>query len=135
MVETNFAINVGRKMLVGSGTPMLALSAMMLRGITVRPDAFNTRKVICASDAVSFCGLSSWSSCIAFSTRGVAALSSPKIFALKFMMIEPLAGWSLGTPGNNLAKNGPTTFDNIRTIPPCSPIFINPSQRDITPVK
>ena len=79
-------------MLVGFTEPIIARSAMMEIGMMVRPEAFSTRNMICASEAVSLSGLISCSSLMAFSPSGVAALSSPRMLALKFMMIEPVAG-------------------------------------------
>jgi hypothetical protein len=57
------------------------------------------------------------------------------MFAEKFIIILPMAGWLLGIPGNNLLKKGPIAFDRRRIIPPFSPIFIIPNQKDITPVR
>src|SRR5688572_20113437 len=99
-VEQNVAINVGIKMLVGLVDCSIALSAKIEIGITVRPDAFSTRNMICAFEAVFLSGLISCNSLIAFNPRGVAALSSPRIFALKFMMMDPVAGWFFGISGN-----------------------------------
>ena len=55
------------------------------------------------------------------------------MLALKFMMMEPVAGWFRGTPGKSREKKGPTTRERMGTIPPLSPIFISPSHSDITP--
>jgi hypothetical protein len=71
---------------------------------------------------------------MAFSPRGVAALSNPNILAEKFINIEPNIGLSFGKDGNSLEKNGDTQRANIAMIPPRSPIFIIPNQRDNTPV-
>ena len=62
---------------------------MMLMGITVRPEVFSTRNMIWALVAVSSSGFRDWSSFMAFSPRGVAALSSPSMLAAKFMIMEP----------------------------------------------
>jgi hypothetical protein len=132
-VEQNVAINVGIKMLVGLTDPSIARSAIIEMGIMVSPEALSTKNMICAFDAVSLSGFISCSSFIALRPRGVAALSSPRILALKFMMIEPVAGWFLGISGKSLEKKGPTTLESNGTIPPFSPIFIRPNQSDITP--
>src|SRR5690606_22519585 len=107
-VEQNVAIRVGMKILVGSTEPNIARSAIIEIGIMVSPEAFSTKNIICASDAVSLSGLISCNSLIALSPNGVAALSSPRMLALKFMMIDPVAGWFFGIDGNKREKKGPT---------------------------
>src|SRR5690606_12600377 len=102
MVEQNVAMSVGMNMLVGSTEPRAARSTMIASGIIVRPEVLSTRNVIWALDAVSGSGLISCNSFMAFNPNGVAALSRPRILALKFMMMDPVAGWSLGTSGNSL---------------------------------
>ncbi len=72
---------------------------------------------------------------MAFKPNGVAALSSPSMFAEKFITNCPFAGWFFGISGNNFEKKGPTIRDNTEIAPAFSPIFIKPSQRVITPVK
>ena len=135
IVEIEVAIKVGIKISVGLAAPKMERSTIIASGITVRPEVFKPRNMICAFDAVSLSGLSSCISFIAFNPRGVAALSKPRILALKFMMIEPVAGWFRGISGNNREKNGPTILERIGTIPPFSPIFIMPSHKDIIPVR
>lgn len=65
----------------------------------------------------------------------MAALSSPSMLAARFIIMEPVTGWFFGISGISLWNNGPTSFAIIFTTPPFSPIFINPSQRVITPVR
>ena len=72
---------------------------------------------------------------MALSPRGVAALSSPSILALKFIIIEPIEGSFLGISGNNLENNGETALVSNPIAPPFSPIRIMPSQRHIAPVR
>ena len=67
-------------------------AARIETGIMVRPEAFNTKNMICAFEAVSFFGFNSCKSFIAFNPTGVAALSKPSMFAEKFIIIDPIAG-------------------------------------------
>src|SRR5690606_20943928 len=105
-VEQDVAMRIGMKMLVGLVDSIVTRSAMMERGMTDRPEALSTRNMICALDAVSLFGLSSCRSFIAFNPRGVAALSRPRMLALKFMTMEPVAGWLRGISGKRREKNG-----------------------------
>ena len=93
-VAVKVAIMQGMKMSVGlaAGGLTAALIAMMLTGINVRPEACRARNMIWALDARSFSGLSSWRLCMAFSPKGVAALSRPSRLAEKFIIICPMAG-------------------------------------------
>ena len=50
------------------------------------------------------------------------------------MKIDPNAGWFLGRSGKSLQKRGLISRENKAMIPPRSPIFINPSHKDRTPV-
>lgn len=106
----------------------------MVIGIIVRPDALMLKNMIMAFVAVSFFPLSVCNCCIAFSPIGVAALSSPSMFADIFMNIVPAAGWSLGNSGNNFEKTGDAKRANDWIKPAFSPIFIKPSQSDRIPV-
>jgi hypothetical protein len=56
------------------------------------------------------------------------------MFADTFMNIEPIAGWSLGTPGNKRVNKGLTKRPNSCMTPARSPIFINPNHRAKMPV-
>ena len=107
---------------------------MTVTGIRVSPAVLSTRNIIMAFEAVSFFGLSSWSSLMALSPRGVAALSSPSILAEKFINIEPSTGCPLGISGNILQKKGEVIRAKNSMTPPRSPIFIKPSQSVSTPV-
>ena len=62
---------------------------MMLVGSRVRPAAWRQRNMICGSLARSLSGLSACMLSIAFSPKGVAALSRPKKFAAKFSVMNP----------------------------------------------
>ena len=55
------------------------------------------------------------------------------LMAEKFMRSCPLTGWSLGTSGNSLLKNGPIILERTFIAPAFSPIFISPSHRIMTP--
>ena len=83
---------MGRNTSAGLAAPSCARYTMMLIGMSVSPDVFSTRNMICAFVAVSFSGFNVCSSFMALSPSGVAALSSPSMLAEKFMMIEPSAG-------------------------------------------
>ena len=80
---------IGRKTSEGLAAPIWARYTMMLMGMTVSPEVLSTRNMIWALEAVSLSGFSSWSSCMAFRPRGVAALSRPSMLAAKFMIMEP----------------------------------------------
>ena len=84
--------------------------------------------------AVSFLGFSSCRPSIAFSPKGVAALSSPSILAARFIKMLPVTGCPLGISGKSLLNRGPSNRENRAMTPPCSPILMIPSQRERTPV-
>ena len=84
--------------------------------------------------AVSFRGFSSCSSFMAFSPKGVAALSSPSMLAERFMKMEPMAGCPLGMSGNSRQNTGLSQRDRACIMPLFSPIFMMPIQRDNRPV-
>ena len=130
----------------------------MLTGISVSPEVLSTRNIIIGLVAVAFrrstvsvvSGLPScsafnfksstfnlFSSCIcsiAFSPRGVAALSSPSMLAAMFMNMLPVTGWPLGMSGNSLLNTGESSRAMKFTTPPFSPTFIMPSHSESTPV-
>ena len=58
---------------VGLALPCIILKAITVVGIRVTPPVLRIKNVIMASVAVSFLGLSFWSSSIAFRPNGVAA--------------------------------------------------------------
>ena len=70
---------------------------------------------------------------MAFSPIGVAALSSPSMFAEKFIIIWPAAGWSFGTSGKIREKNGPMMRETAWTAPAFSATERNPSHSVMTP--
>ena len=133
-VEQYVAINIGRNMSEGLAAPICALYTITPKGTKVSPVVFNTRNMIIGLLAVSLSGFISCISFIAFRPRGVAALSSHSIFEETFMKIDPNAGWFLGRSGKSLQKRGLISRENKAMIPPRSPIFINPSHKDRTPV-
>ena len=134
-VEKNVASRMGIKMSVGCAAPICARYTMMLTGISVRPLVFSTRNIIIGLEAVSFFGFSSCICSMAFSPKGVAALSSPSMLAAIFMKILPVTGWPLGISGNSLVNTGDNRRANTLTTPPFSPTFITPIQSDNTPVR
>ena len=107
---------------------------MMLMGMTVSPDVLSTRNMIIGFVAVSFRGFSSWSCSIAFRPIGVAALSSPSMFAAMFMKMVPVTGCPLGMSGKSRQKSGLSQRASRLTTPPRSPMRMMPSQRESTPV-
>ena len=88
-VEKKVAMSMGMKMSVGCAAPICARYTMMLTGMMVSPDVLSTRNIIMGFVAFSFLGFSSCNCSIAFSPRGVAALSSPSILAATFMNMLP----------------------------------------------
>ncbi len=120
----------------------------------VSPLVFSTRNIIIGLVAVCNCTFacssvsserfrrssvfSSLSCCncsIAFSPSGVAALSSPSMFAATFMKMLPVAGCPLGMSGKSLVNTGDKIRASMLTTPPRSPIFIMPSHRASIPVR
>src|ERR1700722_7739113 len=95
-VVINVAITMGTKMSVGSGACIEARSAIMLTGMTCRPEACRQRNMIWLFDAVSLFGLISCRLSMAFSAKGVDALSSPRRLEEKFITICPSEGCPFG---------------------------------------
>lgn len=122
------------KISVGWAAPIWARYTMIEIGISVSPEVFSTRNIIIGFVAVSFFVFRSCSCSIAFRPKGVAALSSPSIFAAMFMKMEPVTGCPLGMSGNSLVKTGLSSLASTFTTPPFSPIFMIPNQSDSTPV-
>jgi hypothetical protein len=106
----------------------------MVTGSRVTEEALSTRNRIWALLAVSLLGFRSWSSRMALRPMGVAALSRPSTLAAMFMVMEPRAGCPLGTSGNRRANRGASQRPRAARKPACSPIFITPSHRHMTPV-
>ena len=134
-VEKNVASSIGIKISVGCAAPICALYTMIETGISVSPLVFSTRNIIMGFDAVSFFVFSSCICSMAFSPRGVAALSSPSMLAAMFIKIEPVTGCPLGMSGNSLANTGDSRRASTLTTPPFSPTFITPNHSDKTPVR
>jgi len=95
----------------------------------------STKNKICALVATVFSGFKLCKSCIALKPSGVAALSKPKIFAVKFIVILPKAGWPLGTSGIKRRSKGSNTKAIALTTPAFSPTCINPIHRESTPIR
>src|SRR6185312_16766149 len=96
IVAANVAIIQGIKISVGLVAFNDALMAMILTGIKVSPEACKHKNMICELEAVSLLAFSSWRLSIAFSPKGVAALSSPRRLAEKCITMCPIAGWCFG---------------------------------------
>ena len=133
-VEKKVASRMGTNISVGWVAPSCARYTMMLIGISVSPDVFSTRNMIMGLLAVSFLEFNSCRPSIAFSPKGVAALSSPSILAARFIKMLPVTGCPLGISGKSLLNRGPSNRENRVMTPPCSPILMIPSQRERTPV-
>ena len=134
IVEKKVASRIGTNTSVGCAAPICARYTMMLMGISVSPDVFSTKNMIIGLLAVSFRGFSSCSPSMAFRPSGVAALSSPSIFAARFMKILPVTGCPFGISGNSFENSGLSRRAKSWITPPLSPIFMMPSQSDNTPV-
>ena len=134
MVEMAVVISVGIKMSVGWAAPICERYIMMLTGISISPEVLSTRNMTIGLVAVSFLGFSSWSSFMAFSPIGVAALSSPSMLAERFMKMEPMAGCPFGISGKRRQNTGLSQRERALIMPLFSPIFITPSQRASIPV-
>ncbi len=87
MVATNVVIMQGTKISVGFADFKEALTAMILTGIKEKPAACKHKNMSCAFEAVCLVGFISCKLSIAFKPNGVAALSSPKRLAEKFIII------------------------------------------------
>ena len=107
---------------------------MIDTGMMVSPEVLSVRNIIIELLAVSFFVFMLCSSCIAFSPTGVAALSSPSMFADTFMNMEPSAGWFLGISGNSLVSTGLRNLASLFTSPLSSPIFRIPIHKVRVPV-
>ncbi len=135
MVAANVAIIQGIKIEVGLAAFNDARMAIMLTGINVSPEACRHKNMICELEAVSLLGFSSCKLSIALIPKGVAALSSPKRLAEKFITMCPIAGWFFGSSGNNFEKNGPIIFDKSLIPPALSAMLIKPMNKAIIPIK
>ena len=133
-VEKKVAKRMGTNTSVGWVAPICARYTIMLMGMSVSPEVLSTRNMIIGLLAVSFWGFSSCKPSMAFSPKGVAALSSPNILAARFIKILPVTGCPFGISGNSLLKTGLNNLENKAMTPPFSPIFMMPSQSESTPV-
>src|SRR5581483_1752803 len=131
---TNVARNVGIIMSVGFAEPSVSRIAMTVAGTSVSAVVLIVRNMHIAFVAVPATGFNLFSSSIALRPSGVAAFESPRKFAVMFITMAPIAGWSGGTSGNTRTITGFTIFDKSRTSPAASAIFIIPSQSAITPM-
>ena len=64
---------------------------------------------------------------------GVAAFPRPSMFAAMFIIMEPIAGWSGGTPGNSRRMMGRNARARTATSPERSASRMTPSQIAIAP--
>ena len=134
-VLTVVARITGPMISVGLAEPEAARMAITAAGINWTLLVLITRKVHMASVAVPFFSLRRFSSSMAFSPRGVAALPSPSILAEMFMIMAPMAGCSGGTSGKSRIITGFRERASVETSPDCSAIFIRPSQRAMMPIR
>src|SRR6266550_5827978 len=105
MIATLAAQSVARSavptMAVGRVDPAAARIAIAVAGINCTELVLIARKVHIALEATLGRGFNDSKSRIARRPSGVAALPRPSMFAAMFINIEPIAGWSGGTSGNN----------------------------------
>ncbi len=127
------AIRIGTNTSAGLAAPSWARKVRIEIGTSVTDEAFITMNRIMSLDAVSGTGFNDCSSFIALSPSGVAALSSPSMFADRFITIAPEAGCPGGIPGKSRRKSGPTSRAISSVMPPASAIFISPSHSDMIP--
>ena len=133
-VEKKVANRIGMNTSVGFAAPCCARYTIIEMGISVSPLVLSTKNIIIAFVARSLFGFSSCNPSIAFSPSGVAALSSPNIFAERFIKMLPTTGCPSGISGKRRLKSGPSHRANIATTPPFSPMRIMPIHSDNTPV-
>src|SRR6202011_2369963 len=95
---------------VGRADPAAARIAIAVAGISCTELVLIARNVHIAFEATPGRGFSDSKSRMARRPSGVAAFPSPSIFAAMFMSIEPIAGWSGGTSGNNPCIHGRHTY-------------------------
>ena len=107
----------------------------MVTGRIVTDEVLITRNRIWSSLAVSLSGLSSCRAVMALRPIGVAALSSPRALAARFMSSAPSAGWPAGTEGKSRRRSGRNSRASHSTAPPASPTRRMPSHRHMTPVR
>ena len=127
------ASKIGKNTRVGSAAPCCARYIKIVTGSSVSDEVLSTKNRICALLAVSLLGLRLCSECIALMPIGVAALSRPRIFAAKFMLISPIAGWPRGTSGIKRQNSGSSTRPSRRIKPAFSAIERNPSHSVMVP--
>ncbi len=135
IVATKVAIIHGIKISMGFVECAAALSAIILTGISVSPEACRQRNITCASLARSLSGFNSCRLSIALNPNGVAALSNPKRLAEKFIIMCPIAGCPFGMPGNILEKKGPMILESKLIPPAFSAIAIKPRNKAIIPIR
>lgn len=125
----------GKIMSIGDALPCSLRSIAIVVGISVTAAEFMTTKRTISFDAVPE-GIfdSSLSRDIASRPNGVAALPSPKRFAVMFIDIAFIADEFLSSLGNSSRSRG----DSARLIsfvsPDFSAMFIIPLQKVITPI-
>ena len=128
-VETDVASKIGMKTSVGRLAPICARYIKIVIGIRVTEEAFNIINRICASLAVSFCGLCSCSCFMAFRPIGVAALSSPRKLAAIFRTTVDIAGLFSGMSFIRTLNSGVSLRDIFSAIPASSISLSIPSQK------
>ena len=75
------------------------------------------------------------SSSIALIPNGVAALASPSMLAPMFNSMALIAGWPVGTVGNNRRITGLTARARMRSRPASWATFIRPRKNAIRPTR
>ncbi len=120
---------------IGDSLPCSLLSIATVVGIRVTADALRTTKRTISLDAVlSAASVSSLRRDIASSPNGVAALPSPKRFAVMFIDIAFIAGESFLSLGNKSRSTGESARLMILVSPDFSATFIIPLQKVMIPI-
>ena len=118
---------------VGRAAPAAARIAIAVAGINCTELVLIAKKVHIAFEATPGRGFNDSKSRIARSPSGVAAFPSPSMFAAIFISIEPIAGWSGGTSGNNRCISGRNPYAMRCTRPARSAKRIMPSHSAMIP--
>lgn len=127
--------SAGSMISIGDSLPCSLLSIATVVGIRVTAAAFRTTKRTISSDAVPSAAFdSSFRRDIASSPNGVAALPSPKRFAVMFIDIAFIAGESFLSLGKRNRSTGESARLIILVSPDFSAMFIIPLQKVIIPI-
>lgn len=133
-VEHVVAMSVVMRMSAGFADPVRPLMAITVVGTTVMLEVVIASNVHIASLAVSFLGLSFWSSSIALMPSGVDALPSPSMLELMASDMYESAGCLRGILGNRNLTIGDMALAMDSVSPDAEATCINPDQSISRPV-